>query len=580
MLEVSNLDTFFPFSTYRPGQKECMIKIIEAFERGYNLFFIDGPVGIGKSPILFGVCRYFAHQGLKAFYTTPQNILLDQLHRDFPGIPQIKGRKHYCCLYESEFTCDEGYCQRDWNYRAGDCIHDPWVRIELPTGESVKVLKSEEECPRSMWCEYHAVLYTAEQSPHMGTNTAYLLEAKGLGNRDICIFDEAHNIPEQAIDGLGPTVREKDFGDTMFGVSAFSRHVDYYLTEGLKIIETKLDSLEMEISGMPRPERDTMTKDDFVKATQDIKRLMKEKRRLQRLNETIVRMLVDFKRNEEPWIVTQEVLPRQGKVLRYRPLTAARFLEGNIWSRGKMVILASATITPRFFLKEGGLEARRFDSKDCVFMAPNPFPKDRSPVYYKPVGKMARDYQEDTWPLMIKEINTIVRARQDRRGIIHTFSYERAKIIQDRIAPDLRRLLVIQARDAREQSLNEWLRDPRQASVFISTNMTEGLDLKDNLCRYQIYVKVGFPNLSDKRVAIRLRRGDQAWYRNEAIIDLEQASGRATRSDTDWSEMFILDESFGGLLAQGRVFFKRWFLDRIQTIPVGTEIKPLNVGKI
>jgi len=31
--------------------------------------------------------------------------------------------------------------------------------------------------------------------------------------------------------------------------------------------------------------------------------------------------------------------------------------------------------------------------------------------------------------------------------------------------------------------------------------MTEGLDLKDDLCRYQIYVKIGYPDVTDKRVA-------------------------------------------------------------------------------
>ena len=124
-----------------------------------------------------------------------------------------------------------------------------------------------------------------------------------------------------------------------------------------------------------------------------------------------------------------------------------------------------------------------------------------------------------------------------------------------------------------KESLAKWL-DSKGPSVFISTAMTEGIDLKDDRARYQIYVKMGFPFMGDKRVAKRIDLGHWAWYNYQAIEDVEQASGRATRTPTDWAETFILDASFGNLLSRSRPYFKQWFLDRIKVVNVPP--RPLN----
>jgi Rad3-related DNA helicase len=80
-------------------------------------------------------------------------------------------------------------------------------------------------------------------------------------------------------------------------------------------------------------------------------------------------------------------------------------------------------------------------------------------------------------------------------------------------------------------------------------------------------MKIAYANISDKRVAARTGRNDWLWYSMQAIEDIEQASGRATRSKEDWSEMFIFDSSFGDLLKRYNKCFKQWFKARVKQCP-------------
>ncbi|MEX2715786.1 MAG: helicase C-terminal domain-containing protein [Candidatus Sigynarchaeota archaeon] len=154
----------------------------------------------------------------------------------------------------------------------------------------------------------------------------------------------------------------------------------------------------------------------------------------------------------------------------------------------------------------------------------------------------------------------------DRKGIIHTFSYDNAEYLYANINPSIKKRLILQNREDRTGSLDKWMKsDP--PSIFVSTAMSEGLDLKDDLCRYQIYLKMGFPNLSNPRVHHRkVVLHDEKWYWFQAIEDIEQASGRATRSKSDWSEMFVFDASLTFLLTKYKRYFKNWFLDRIKRV--------------
>jgi Rad3-related DNA helicase len=533
----------FPFPTFRPHQEEACRKILAAlFEQDYGLAIIDAPVGFGKSPVLVGIATTaFVAEQKTSFYTTPQIVLQNQLTRDFPQIPSIKGRSNYNCLESVEqhqnpiLHCDMGSCLIDplkqtCPYSHGNCLY----------------LKAKEEC---------------KNAPICCMNLAYYLTAKNVfDDRDILIIDEGHNVSEWGIRQIEVVISRSDIGDLPFpNIKTYPETIDWLKT----VVQPAISS---------EKSRTKSKRDWSPVGSKDYQYYFTELSRLERILEKITLLLDDweFTRGTEEWIISNRTIIRGKNVykqLAFTPITAGRFLGKLLWSRADKIIVSSGTISPDFFIKEAGLGKLAFDPKDCVISVPSDFPPERSPIYYKPVGKMIQKEKETTWPHMIRAINEVILPRQDRRGIVHTYSYENANYIYDHIDPSLRYLLVMQDRNNRDESLANWLK-MKGPSLFISTNMTEGLDLKDDLARYQIYVKLAYPFLGDPRVKKRLEMGGNGriWYNMMCILDILQASGRCTRSREDWSELFIFDSSFDYLYKSFNRYFKPWFKDRMNNI--------------
>ena len=84
--------------------------------------------------------------------------------------------------------------------------------------------------------------------------------------------------------------------------------------------------------------------------------------------------------------------------------------------------------------------------------------------------------------------------------------------------------------------------DSNEPTVLISPSLHLGLDLKDDLSRFQILVKVPYGNLGDRWIIARYNRpGGKEWYSWISALHLVQAYGRSVRSETDWAHTYVLD---------------------------------------
>ena len=93
--------------------------------------------------------------------------------------------------------------------------------------------------------------------------------------------------------------------------------------------------------------------------------------------------------------------------------------------------------------------------------------------------------------------------------------------------------------------------------------MTTGVDLPDDLSRFQILVKLPFASLGDARVK---KKSDlnPMWYRFQMWMTLMQSAGRSTRSETDHCVSYILDASFYHFWEKDKMYLPKWFNDRIR----------------
>ena len=86
--------------------------------------------------------------------------------------------------------------------------------------------------------------------------------------------------------------------------------------------------------------------------------------------------------------------------------------------------------------------------------------------------------------------------------------------------------------------------------------MMEGVDLHDNLSRFQIICKVPFPYLGDLVVQKRMER-NKMWYPYMTAKSVIQSLGRSIRNEYDFAESYILDADWERFYKNNRNMFPR-----------------------
>ena len=150
------------------------------------------------------------------------------------------------------------------------------------------------------------------------------------------------------------------------------------------------------------------------------------------------------------------------------------------------------------------------------------------------------------------------------KGIIHTTSYEQLNFIKENISEtNARRLLVTDPEIQRDEVISEHTKNAAKPTVLISPSLHTGLDLKDELSRFQIITKVPYPNKSDRWTNAK-RDVDAEWYYWQTALKLVQAYGRSVRSKDDWAKTYILDSAFGYFIKKNKHLLPSWFIQAIR----------------
>ena len=100
-------------------------------------------------------------------------------------------------------------------------------------------------------------------------------------------------------------------------------------------------------------------------------------------------------------------------------------------------------------------------------------------------------------------------------------------------------------------------------------SLIEGLSLNDDLCRFQIIMKIPYPSLADKFISAKQKFNPQ-WYSETASIAMLQGVGRGVRNEKDWCVTFVLDGCCNNLLQMSGYMFPPEFRNRIQIIPASS----------
>jgi hypothetical protein len=117
-------------------------------------------------------------------------------------------------------------------------------------------------------------------------------------------------------------------------------------------------------------------------------------------------------------------------------------------------------------------------------------------------------------------------------------------------------------KEERDEFIRQHIQSTRH-SVLISPSLHTGLDLRDDLSRFQVITKVPYPNITDKWIYAK-RKGDAEWYYWQTALKLIQAYGRSVRSKDDWAKTYVLDSAFNYYVRKNERILPKWFINAIK----------------
>jgi Rad3-related DNA helicase len=162
-------------------------------------------------------------------------------------------------------------------------------------------------------------------------------------------------------------------------------------------------------------------------------------------------------------------------------------------------------------------------------------------------------------PKIAKQIIELCDVYKQDKGIIHTHTLDISNTLKRYLKGE--RFLFRDDFSDNESILRKH-KNSKIPTIIVSPSLTHGVDLRDELGRFCIIVKLPFLPLSNKRIK-KLASLDSHWYQNQMLNTLVQMCGRTTRSKFDYSNTYILDGNGYKILPSVKDKLPEHFFERI-----------------
>lgn len=530
---------------YNPSNQQ--VKLIKGVERAFNngrkFVICCAPTGTGKSFLaktLSGlsskptqkfsdnIANYSAYKQdfagnyinevdclaqppFGTFALTITKSLQDQYLGLFPDTDVLKGKSNYVCDVDPNFDVETAPC--------------------------VLVSKIRDECWEKNRCPYYNARNTALLSKFAVLNYKMFLTLPGhVKRKNFIICDEASELEDELIKRFSAEIiydKLKHYGidckvlatDSRDKTRAWIYELIFNISEQINTLINRANKKHRTLS---QPEKIKM---QYLKTVHN--------------SLTTVDGL---------WKECEYIINKDTKKVTLTPLKAEK-LSKFIFDYADNVLLMSATIIDhKNYAKTLGI-------KDYEYVeVESDFEPAKSPIYVSSKYKLNYKNLTNTLPHICDQIKIITEHHKTEKGIIHTHSNEITQFIKNKLHSD-KRFLFRDEFSNNETILKEHYETP-EPTILVSPSLAFGVDLKDNLARFQIIIKLPFPSLSCKRIK-KLFDTDKEWYENKMLNSLVQACGRATRSKNDFSTTYILDGNAVNVFKRVKDKLPKAFIERI-----------------
>ena len=539
----------------RKEQKEALSFIEAEYQKNkLNKFFLlNLPVGSGKSHLALMIADWYkknVNRMARVDIITNSKILQDQYSGEYESICDLKGKENYECQSYS-CSCAQG---------------SEFNRLNKTSCESCPYSNARESYISggvSLTNFYLYILYAMYNPKLMESRDARVL-----------IVDEAHEFDDVMSDFVSIKIteiivkkfkfsNEYEIMKRLKGVTSIANYVEFLKFLASEILTT-IESMETGMSSTSRnvkqDKRDLKINKLIGGKNSDVK-MMQLATDLKQYQTKIEIFLKEYKENPNNWVLETNYNEKlRQKELSLEPIWAYDYLDKYVFSHYDMVILMSGTILDKnLFCQLNGLDV----TKAVYYSIRSPFNPKNRPIYYMPVGKMSYKSKEETFKKYIPYIQKLLDKYKNKKGIIHTNSFELAKWIEGSIKDP--RLIFHDSTNKDE--ILRFHKESDKPTVIVSPSMDTGVSFDNDDARFQIIAKVPYPSLGSQKNKLR-QSNNPDWYSWKTVSGIVQMTGRPVRSNLDYADTIIIDGSFGDVIKHSSHFLPDWIQEAIKKINV------------
>lgn len=444
-----------------------------------------------------------------AFALTITKSLQDQYRELFDDAAVVKGKSNYICNVDPNFAVDVAPC--------------------------IYLTDLKDSCMASKSCAYYNARNHALVSKFSALNYSMFMSLPDhVKRREFIICDEASELEDEL-------------------VKRFSRELSFKV---LKKLDINTATIPVSNYTKFRTWLETLS-ETLAESIQELQARLKRKKNETELSDRqryvlLKNMHITLQATIDTWNDCEYIIEKTEDSITLKPLRVNN-LSTHIFDHADKVLLMSATIIDhKHFAKILGITDYEYIEVDSTF---NP---KHAPIYCS--GKVKLNYKNlrESLPSLTKQIAEICKHHKGVKGVIHTHTNEIAEYLKIHLNSD--RLICREKGVNNEQILKQHA-ESTQDTILVSPSLTFGVDLKDELARFQIIIKAAYLPLGDERIK-RLFKEDSQWYQNKMLNNLIQACGRGVRSKDDHCVTYIMDACIAEAVIKSKHKLPKYFIKR------------------
>jgi Rad3-related DNA helicase len=567
---------------------------INLFVKDLKYVIAECPTGSGKT--IIGFMLFFISQYLKVkqefdelpedgrvdperslvYYLTSNKMLQEQIDKDLDKfdfreyITILKGVANYQCIVETQKITNsvaKGYPYPVDNYgkQIKEVMYDERPCKGLDKEQRASKFGCDDICP------YRLARIEAAEKACTVLNYAYFLNVMRsdfnpfFGTRFLTICDEGHLIPDIVCNIF-------NFEFTQFCLNQINKLVleielnkgsSLFIDDGKELIAQNFKIFREQLVQVSKllPYFDDLTDiKTFLQLLTKNQTYIDYKKRLdtniERIDEIIqnVDLFKDLIENrpEDVYFESEQINENktaEAKIFKHvvKDLSEAQMVKTKFLKHIDKGILMSATLgdTDEYAEMMGILP-----NEYLGLRLQSDFDFSTSPIYLTKSGWLNfANFDKNIDKIIMDTLKICNDYHPKEKGIIHTSTFKICNLLKEKInlglVPDKTRFLFYQTSEEKEQCV-ELMKTSLKPYIIVGPSLYEGLDLKDDMGRFNILMKVPYAAMTPY-IKKKMERFP-FWYNRNTKEKIVQAIGRTNRHINDYSTTYLLDSLFDKII--------------------------------